>query len=60
MAIGKYLNLSEAQKKHLLNRFIREHSSTGDKVKFDRLLEAIAKKPESLDRTSDSSRRDEG
>lgn len=56
MAIGKYLSLSEAQKKKLLNRFIKQLPSTGDEITFDRLLEAMTKKPESVDQTSDSSR----
>ena len=59
MAIGKYLSLSEAQKKKLLTRFIKEHPSTGDEDEFDRLFDAMARKPESEDQTSDSSRRDE-
>lgn len=59
MAIGKYLSLSEAQKRKLIPRFIKEHASTGDEDEFDRLLDAMAKRPESKDQTSDSSRRDE-
>lgn len=59
MAIGKYLNLSEAQKKELLDRFIKEHPSSGDEEGFDRLLDAMARKPESADQTSDSSRQRE-
>ena len=59
MAIGKYLNLSEAQKKKLLGRFIKDHPSTGDEDEFDRLLDAMARKPESTDQTSDSSRQPE-
>ena len=60
MAIGKYLNLSEAQKKNLIPRFIKERASNGDADEFDRLLDAMAKKPESVDQTSDSSRQREG
>lgn len=59
MAIGKYLSLPEAQRKKLLDRFAKQHPSTGDETKFDRLLDAMAKKPESDDQTSDSSHRDE-
>ena len=59
MAIGKYLSLSEAQKKKLLPRFIKEHPSSGDEDEFDRLLDAMARKPESADQTSDSSRQRE-
>jgi hypothetical protein len=59
MSTGKYLNLSEAQRKRLLARFIKEHASKGDEDEFDRLLDAMAKKPESEDQTSDSSRQPE-
>jgi hypothetical protein len=59
MAIGKYLSLSEAQKKKLIPRFIKEHASTGDEYEFDRLLDAMSRTPESEGQTSDSSRRDE-
>lgn len=54
MAIGKYLNLSEARKKKILDRFIKDHPSTGDEDEFDRLLDAMARTPESVDQTSDS------
>ena len=60
MAIGKYLSLSEAQKKKLLDRFVKEHPSTGDGNEFYRVLDAMARTPKSEDQTSDSSRRDEG
>lgn len=56
MAIGKYISLSEAKKKKLVSRFIKAHPSTGYEDEFDRLLDAMAKKPESVDQTSDSSR----
>jgi hypothetical protein len=59
MAIGKYLNLSESQKTKLLDRFTKEHPSSGDEDEFDRLLDVMARKPESVDQTSDSSRQRE-
>lgn len=59
MAIGKYLSLSEAQKRELISRFIKDHHSAGDEDQFDRLLDAMAKRPESKDQTSDLSRRAE-
>ena len=51
MAIGKYLSLPEARKKKLLDRFAKQHPSTGDEDEFDRLLDAMARKPESNDQT---------
>lgn len=59
MAIGKYLSLPEARERKLLERFAKQHPSTGNEGEFDRLLNAMAKKPESADQTSDSSRHDE-
>ena len=58
MATGK-LNLSEARKKKLLDRFIKEHPSKGDEYEFDLFLDAMARKPELADQTSDSSRQRE-
>jgi hypothetical protein len=52
MAIGKYLSLEEALKKGRLARFAKEHPSTGDKDLFDRLFDAMAKKPSKAGRTS--------
>ena len=55
MAIGKYLNLSEAQKNKLIPRFIKEHPSTGYEDEFDRLLDAMTivpgEKPEPVSRS---------
>ena len=45
MAIGEYFNLSEAQKRNLITRFIKEHPSTGDEITFDRLLDAMTTVP---------------
>jgi hypothetical protein len=59
MAIGKYLSLPEARIRKLLDRFVKNHPSTGDEDRFDHLLDAMARKPESDDQTYDSSRRDE-
>lgn len=59
MAIGKYLNISEARKNNKLNRFIKEHPSTGNEDEFDSLLDAMARKPESEGQTSGSSRQRE-
>lgn len=59
MAIGKYLSLSEAQRKKLIDRFVKEHPSAGKEIMLGRLLHAMAKKPELADQTSDSSRQRE-
>ena len=51
MSRGKHLSLEEARKQGKLDQFAKEHPSKGDKEKFDRLLESMAKgkkkKPES-------------
>ena len=36
MATGKYLSLEEARKQDRLDRFCKEHPSTGDRDQFDR------------------------
>jgi hypothetical protein len=41
MSRGKYLSLEEARKKHLLDRFCKEHPSTGDKEAFDGILDGL-------------------
>lgn len=43
MAIGKYLSLEEARKQGKLERFAKEHPTTGDKKAFDGLLHRMAK-----------------
>ena len=43
MARGKYLSLEEARKSGKLDQFCKEHPSTGDRGKFDRLFEAMAR-----------------
>ena len=42
MARGKYLSLEEARRMGLLDRFCKEHPSTGDWNRFNRLFEAMA------------------
>ena len=42
MARGKYLSLEEARKSGKLDRFAKEHPSTGDWDRFNRLFEAMA------------------
>ncbi len=43
MARGKYLSLEEARKLGKLDRFAKEHPSTGNAEAFDDLLDAMAK-----------------
>lgn len=45
MSRGKYLSLEEARKAGKLERFAKEHPSTGDKGRFDKLFEAMSEKP---------------
>lgn len=45
MATGKYLSLEEARKHKRIERFVKEHSTTGNKKQFDLLLHKMAKKP---------------
>jgi len=52
MAIGKHTSLEEAQKENKLDRFCKEHPSTGDEKAFDALLGAMAKNLPSDDETS--------
>ncbi len=42
MARGKYLSLEEARRMDRLDQFCKEHPSTGDRDRFDRLFEAMA------------------
>ncbi len=44
MARGKYLSLEEARRLKKLDRFAKEHPSTGDKDRFDKMFKAMAKK----------------
>ncbi len=43
MAHGKYLSLEEARKSGKLDRFAREHPSTADRDRFERLLDAMSR-----------------
>jgi hypothetical protein len=43
MARGKVLSLKEARKAGKITQFCKEHPSTGDLEKFDRLFEAMAR-----------------
>ncbi len=52
MATGKYLSLEEARKKGLLDRFCKEHQTTGNKRQFTDLLDAMAKTPSKAGQTS--------
>ena len=52
MAIGKHISLEEAQKEKKLDRFCKEHPSTGDEDAFDSLFHAMAKKKTEDDETS--------
>lgn len=42
MSRGKYLSLEEARRTGQLDRFAKEHPSTGNEQEFDTLLDAIA------------------
>ncbi len=42
MARGKYLSFDEARKSGQIARFCKEHPSTGDWDRFNRLFEAMA------------------
>lgn len=52
MAIGKYLSLREAIREGLFKRFAREHKSEGDQDEFERILNAMTKKPSEGDQAS--------
>ena len=58
MSRGKYLSLEEARKSGKLDRFAREHPSEGDRKRFNRLLEEMAKTIKEAEETS-SPERDE-
>lgn len=57
MATGQYLSLEEARKKGKLDRFAKEHPSTGDKATFDKLFNKMAK-PETPKEASGTSKMD--
>ncbi len=52
MSRGKYLSLEEARQDDQLDRFAKEHPSTGNQKVFDKLFDAMAKKPAKAGRTS--------
>ena len=45
MSQGKYLSLEEARKEKRLERFAKDHPTTGSMKKFDALLRRMARKP---------------
>lgn len=45
MSQGKHLSLEEARKQNQLKRFCKEHPSEGNEEVFDRLLDAMAPRP---------------
>ena len=64
MSRGKYLSLEEARKMKRLDRFAKEHPSTGDWDRFNRLFEAMAHggppSPRRKAKASRTSSRDDG
>jgi len=52
MSVGKHISLEEAQKEKKLDRFCKEHPSTGDEDAFDSLFDAMAKSSSKDDETS--------
>lgn len=60
MSTSKYISLEEAREEKKLGRFIKEHQSEGEKNAFLVIIEAMVRKPESGDQTSDLKHRDEG
>ena len=55
MSIGKYTSLGEARKKNKMDRFIKEHPSTGNSKAFDETLNNMAKKKPKALKTSKKS-----
>ena len=53
MSRGHYLSLEDARNVGQIDRFCKEHQTEGDKVRFERLLLAVAKMPPEADQTSD-------
>lgn len=45
MSRGKHLSLEEARKEKLLEQFAKEQTVHGDKILFDKLFQAMARKP---------------
>lgn len=57
MSKGKYYSLEEAIKADDVQGFAKAHPSKGDKKRFDALMDAMIRKPESTGRTSQKKRR---
>jgi hypothetical protein len=49
MSHGKYLSLEEARRAKRIERFVKEHPTTGNKKQFDLLLRKMAKKPSKVE-----------
>jgi len=49
MSKGKYYSLEEARKNQDYDGFAKEHPSTGDKKRFDALLDVMVRTPEVAD-----------
>lgn len=60
MAIGKHLSLREAIREGLLGRFSKAHKSEGDQDEFDRILDAMTRKPSEADQASAPKKGTEG
>ncbi len=64
MARGKYLSLEEARRMGRLDQFCKEHPSTGDWERFNRLFDAMAHgeppSPRRKAKASRTSSRDDG
>ena len=52
MAYGKYLSLEEARKLGKLKEFAKQHPSTADRGRFERLLDAMTRSSPTADQTS--------
>lgn len=52
MSIGKHTSLHEARKKNKLDRFMKEHPSTGNGKQFDETLNNMIKKKPTASKTS--------
>jgi len=59
MSHGKYLSLREAIKGSFLERFAKEHKTTGDRNQFNRVLNAMTKTPSATGQASDRKSNDE-
>jgi hypothetical protein len=57
MSCGKYLSLEEARKTGQLDRFCKEHQSTGDHDLFDHILGQMTKIREEASETSPRGKR---